>query len=131
VKNVGVKLGNATTPIATLGQIDVRHYAQLAFLTDLGTERVTIDYNVAGIGSPSTTDLPVAEFFSPGGTLYDRTREVSSYRGMWSDHRLDFFAGYQYQLSLCGPGDTRNICTSAGLSTIPSSNAVSWTINFP
>ena len=128
---VDVKLGGATMPIATLGQIAPKGYAQLAFLTDLGAQHVVVDYNMAGIGSPSTTDLPVATFDSPGGTVYQRTREVTPYRGMWSDYRLDFFAGYQYAIAPCGAGDLRNICTSAGLTTIPVSNAVPWTINFP
>jgi hypothetical protein len=135
ITQIGVKLGGATTPIAILGSLGVRKYAQLAFLTDVpasGTEHLVIDFNAAGIGSPLTYDLPIATFASPGGTVYERRpREVSSYRGMWSDYRVDTFAGFNYAITPCGTGDIRRICTSAGLTTIPASNAVAWSINFP
>jgi hypothetical protein len=135
ITQIGVKLGGATTPIATLGSLGVRNFAQLAFLTDVpasGTEQLVIDFNAAGIGSPLTYALPIATFASPGGTVYERRpREVTSYRGRWSDYRVDTFAGFNYAITPCGAGDTRRICTSAGLTTIPASNAVAWSVNFP
>jgi hypothetical protein len=50
---------------------------------------------------------------------------------MWSDWRFDNFQGDIYEVAICFTGDTRRICTSAGLSPITSANAVPWTINFP
>ena len=135
ITQIDVKLGNATTPVATLVNLGARKYAQLAFLTDLGTsgtEKLVIDYSAPGFGSPFTYDLPISTFDSPGGAVYQRLpRNISSYRGMWSDYRLDFFQGGGYSIAACPAQDTRRICTSAGLTSIPPANAVAWTINFP
>jgi hypothetical protein len=135
VTNIDIKLGSATTPIASLPRLDVRQYAQLAVLTDLGsteTESLVIDFNDTGANTPLTfTNFPIATFVSTGVGNYGRTRLVSKYRGMWSDYRFDLFNGYVYGLAPCLEGDTRRICTSAGLTTIPASNAVAWSINFP
>jgi hypothetical protein len=134
ITQINVKLGGATTPVATLVNLGARKYAQLAFLTDpgtTGTEKLVIDYSAPGFGSPLTYDLPISTFDSPGGTVYQRLpRVVSSYRGMWSDYRLDFFQGGGYSIAMCPAQDTRRICTSAGLTPITSADAVAWTINF-
>ena len=134
ITQIDVKLGNATTPIATLPSLGVRGYAQLAFLTDIGgagTEKIVIDLNAPGFGPWIALDLPVATFDSPGGTVYERTRNVTKYRGMWSDYRFDLFQGFRYGTEACAPLDTRRVCTSAGLTAITPANAVAWTINFP
>jgi hypothetical protein len=84
------------------------------------------------MSSPLTfSNFPIATFGGTGHGAYDRSRLMTSYRGMWSDYRFDVFSGYAYGLAPCGPGDTRRICTSAGLTAIPSSNAVAWSISFP
>jgi hypothetical protein len=135
ITNIDVKLGGATSPVATLSRLNVREYAQLALLTDLGTsatEKLVIDFSAAGMSSPLTfSNFPIATFAAAGYGNYDRSRWITSYRGMWSDYRFDVFSGYAYGLAPCGPSDTRRICTSAGLTTIPSSNAVAWSVNFP
>jgi len=134
IAQIDVKLGNATAPIATLPSLGVRGYAQLAFLTDIGstgTEQIVIDLNAPGFGPWIALDLPVATFDSPGAGVYDRTRHVIKYRGMWSDYRFDLFQGYRYGMESCAPLDTRRVCTSAGLTAITPANAVAWTINFP
>ena len=135
ITNIDVKLGNSSTPIASIPQIAPRKYAQLAFLTDLGapnTEKVVIDYSAAGVGSPLTyASFPVATFDSPGGTVYQRSRNVYQYRGMWRDFDLPFFQGsIQYTMYLCTPQDTRRICSSAGVAPVTAADAVPWTINF-
>ena len=104
ITQIDIKLGNATSPVATLAQLNVRAYAQLAFLTELGsagTEKLVVDFRLPGSGSPLTYDFPVAAFDSPGGTIYQRSRNVTRYRGMWSDYRIDFFQGSPYSLALC------------------------------
>ena len=134
ISQIDVKLGNATTPIATLPSLGVRGYAQLAFLTDIGgagTEKIVVDLNAPGFGPWIALDLPVVTFDSPGGTVYERTRNVTKYRGMWSDYRFDLFQGSRYGTDSCTPLDTRRVCTSAGLTAITPANAVAWTINFP
>ena len=136
VTSVGVKPGGASTPIASLAQLNVRGYAQLAFLTDLGTdgtERLPIDFNAGGVNGPlSFSNFPLATFTSSGPGNYERSKSVVRYRGMWSDYRLDLFSiSAPFNLYNCVAGDTRRICTSAGLTTIPASNAVAWSINFP
>ncbi len=71
ITQIDVKLGNATTPIATLPSLGVRGYAQLAFLTDIGgagTEKIVVDLNAPGFGPWIALDLPVATFDSPGGS---------------------------------------------------------------
>jgi hypothetical protein len=134
ITDISMMLGSATTPVATLAQLPVRGYAQLAFLTDIpamGTDKVTVYASVPVPGAPSIYDMPISTFDSPGGTLYERLPvNVFQYRGMWSDFRLDHFQGI-YEVALCYTGDTRRICTSAGLSPITAANAVPWTINFP
>ena len=135
ITNIDVKLGSSTTPIASLSQMGPRKYAQLAFLTDLGTagtEKVVIDYSAAGVGSPLTyASFPLATFDSPGGTVYQRSRNVYQYRGMWRDFDLPFFQGsIQYTTYLCTPQDTRRICSSAGVAPVTAADAVPWTINF-
>jgi hypothetical protein len=136
VTNLGVKLNGASTPIATLAQLNARGYAQLAFLTDLGTdgtERLAIDFNAGGMNGPlSFSNFPLATFASSGPGNYERSKSVVRYRGMWSDYRLDLFSiSTPFNLYNCVTGDARRICTSAGLTTIPVSNAVAWSINFP
>jgi len=135
ITNISVMLGKATTPIATLAQLGVRGYAQMAFLTDIpatGTQKVTVYASVPVPGAPAIYDMFISTFDSSGGTMYERLPvNVFQYRGMWSDFRLDNFQGNIYEVALCGAGDLRRICTSAGLSPITAANAVPWTINFP
>ena len=135
IGNLAIRLGGA--PVATLVNLPVRGYAQLAFLTDMGsasTEALAIDYTAPGccsFGSPYSVNLPIAEFYSPGTGVYDRTRHVSRYRGLTGDYAVHMFQGSPYGYAVCSDGDTRAICTSAGLTTIPAANAVPWTIHFP
>ena len=137
---IAVRLNNATNPVATLSNLGVRGYAQLAFLTDLNTdptEHLVINFHTPGccsLGPTWTSDMEIAAFASPPGTsgAYDRTaRHVAMYRGRMEDYTARFFQGSPYGYAPCAAGDTRNICTSAGLTAVTSANAVSWTINFP
>ena len=136
VSNIDIKLNGASTPLASLSQLNVRGYAQLAFLTDLGsdgTEPLAIDFSAGDMNGPlSFSNFPLATFTSSGPGNYQRSKSVYRYRGMWSDYRFDLFSmSDSISLYSCLPGDARRICTSAGLTTIPASNAVTWTINFP
>lgn len=136
ISNISITLGNATTPVATLDQLPVRGYAQIAFLTDIpatGNEKLVV---YSSLPSPITYYIPISTFDSPGGTIYQRRPvEMIHYRGMWSDFRMDNFVGAwvnQFNMIICTEvGDPRAICTSAGLTPITQANAVPWTINFP
>jgi hypothetical protein len=77
-----------------------------------------------------TYDQPVVTFVGSDGGPYVRTREVVKYRGMWSDHRYDFFNGDVYEIAICPPTDVRHICTSAGLTTMSVADGVPWMINY-
>ena len=128
---IEVRLGDAIDPIATLSQLSVRQYAELAYLTDKGSEWVRVN---STRNSTVATEEYVhnAEFVMPaGGQNYYRTIALTPTRGVASDYlkfsMLPPTSGPPYQDCQSEP----QMCDQSALvPALTPASIVEWTIRF-
>ena len=131
VYGLSVKFKTGASPLANLNQLNPASHAQLAYLTDPGTQFIEYKYSSVRytVGGPARGDIPVSEFVSPPGTsIYGRSVEFSLSRGMYRDyygyHRLPAdWTIYSCSVEV-------ELCAQTTLSRFAPATAVEWTINF-
>lgn len=122
--NVTIGFGTTTpqVPVATLAALPAPGYAQLAFLGDRGTTKMTIDLvpSKVSFGHPlNYAALPVSEIYLPsGGTGYDSTWSVNRTRGIYTRFVQSILYGAGTTMYICRGEDPIATCTQSSLSPL-------------
>jgi hypothetical protein len=133
-----VSIGFGTTtpqvPVATLAALPAPGYAQLAFLGDRGTTKMTIDLipHKVSFGHPLTyAALPVSEIYLPGGgSGYDGTWPVRRTRGVYTRFVQSILYGAGTTSYVCRGEDPIATCTQSSLSPLTPAHARALQIAF-
>jgi hypothetical protein len=130
--NVSVLLGNAVDAIAILSVMTAPHQAQLAYLTDIGTQWVRIqsitpNYNPQwGLGET----IHIAEFvFNPGSGHYYRSVMVTPSRGVPRDLMAFSVLPLNSEHPFPRCSDEPEFCIQSTMPALTADKIIEWTIN--
>ena len=131
-QGVSILLGSAQKPIASLSLMSAPGQAQLAYLTDVGTQLIRVqsvqsNYNPEwGVG----VNTPVAEFaYNPGSGNYHRNVLVTPSRGVLRDSLVFTVLPYSGVHSIPSCTSEPELCIQATLPALTPDTILEWTIN--